>query len=206
YLARDGSVLVDLLHFTVGQTKLTLSTKCRKTGDLYFVATAGLPGIHRRTQPYRLAAENASRLSLPRTDKAFFAWGDVQDTFTRASFHDVFKSKILPFLNPWPLPRSIVVMDNPKIHMYKELQEIIHETGALLFFLPPFSPNLKPIEVGFSLLMRWIQRHGNMAFRENPLTVLRVAMYYCTRQKEEVGENLHSHCGYKRNALSIKEI
>ncbi|KAG6952866.1 hypothetical protein JG688_00013074 [Phytophthora aleatoria] len=61
--------------------------------------------------------------------QGFFTWGDVEDTFTRASFHDVFKPKILPFLNPWPLPRSIVVMDKAKIHMYKELQEMIHETA-----------------------------------------------------------------------------
>lgn len=84
-------------------------------------------------------------------------------------------------------------MDNAKIHMYKELQEMIHETGALLFFLPPYSPDLSPIEVGFSLLKRRIQRHASMAFREDPLAVLRVAMYACTRQKEEVGEN---HCFY----------
>uniref|UniRef100_H3G5W5 Tc1-like transposase DDE domain-containing protein n=1 Tax=Phytophthora ramorum TaxID=164328 RepID=H3G5W5_PHYRM len=49
---------------------------------------------------------------------------------------------------------SIVVLDNANIHMYKELQEMIHETGALLFFLPPYSPDLNPIEVGFSLLKR----------------------------------------------------
>eukprot|EP00644_Phytophthora_capsici_P006047 jgi/Phyca11/97649/e_gw1.2.1287.1 len=138
--------------------------------------------------------------------QGFFTWGDVEGTFTRSSFHEVFKSKILPFLNRWPLPRSIVVMDNAKIHMYKEFQETIHETGALLFFLPPYSPDLNPIEVGFSLLKRWIQRHANMAFREDPMAVLQVAMYYCTRQKEEVGEGLYRHCGYKPNALSIKEI
>ncbi|KAG6942215.1 hypothetical protein JG688_00018254, partial [Phytophthora aleatoria] len=95
--------------------------------------------------------------------KGFFGWGNVEGTFTRLEFHNVFKEKILPFLNPWPLPRSIVVMDNAKIHMYKELQAMVHATGALLFFLPPYSPDLNPIEVGFSLLKRWIQRHANMA-------------------------------------------
>jgi hypothetical protein len=137
--------------------------------------------------------------------QGFFSWGNVEGTFTRTGFHDVFKEKILPFLNRWPLPRSIVVMDNAKIHMYKELQDMIHETGALLVFLPPYSPDLNPIEVGFSLLKRWIQRHANMAFRENPLAVLAVAMHQCTRQKEEVGENLYRHCGYSQNNLSINE-
>lgn len=136
--------------------------------------------------------------------KGFFGWGNVEETFTRLEFHHVFKEKILPFLNPWPLPRSIVIMDNAKIHMYKELQALIHATGALLFFLPPYSPDLNPIEVGFSLLKRWIQRHANMAFREDPLAVLKVAMYKCTKQKDEVGENLYSHCGYMSNEIAIK--
>lgn len=135
--------------------------------------------------------------------RGFFAWGNVEETFTRAKFHSLFKSCILPFLNPWPLPRSIVVMDNAKIHMYEELQALVHEAGALLFFLPPYSPDLNPIEVGFSLLKRWIQRHANMAFRENPLAVLKVAMYQCTRQKDLVGEGFYRHCGYKANELCI---
>ncbi|KAG6951481.1 hypothetical protein JG688_00013707 [Phytophthora aleatoria] len=96
-------------------------------------------------------------------------------------------------------------MDNAKIHMYKELQAMIHATGALLFFLPPYSPGLNPIEVGFSLLKRWIQRHSNMAFREDPLVVLRVAMHKCIRQKEKVGGNLYSHCGYKPNEIAITD-
>ncbi|OWZ22394.1 Transposase [Phytophthora megakarya] len=127
----------------------------------------------------------------------------VDGTFTRVGFHDVFKERILPFLNSWPLPRSIVIMDNAKIHMYEKLQVLVHATGALLFFLLPYSPDLNSIEVGFLLLKRWIQRYANMAFREDPLAVLRVAMYECTKQKEEVAENLYSHCGYKPNESSI---
>ncbi|RLN87798.1 hypothetical protein BBJ28_00026604 [Nothophytophthora sp. Chile5] len=63
-------------------------------------------------------------------------------------------------------------MDSAKIHMYKELQGPIETTGALIFFLPPYSPDLNLIEVGFSLLKRWIQRHANMTFREDPVARL----------------------------------
>ncbi|OWZ20580.1 Transposase [Phytophthora megakarya] len=116
----------------------------------------------------------------------FLDRGDVDGTFTRVGFHDVFKERILPFLNSWPLPRSIVIMDNAKIHMYEKLQVLVHATGALLFFLLPYSPNLNSIEVGFLLLKRWIQRYANMAFREDPLAVLRVAMYECTKKKKRL--------------------
>ncbi|OWZ06284.1 Transposase [Phytophthora megakarya] len=45
--------------------------------------------------------------------KGFVGWGDADETFMRISSHEVFKTKT-PFLNPWPLPRSIVVMDNSR--------------------------------------------------------------------------------------------
>jgi transposase len=133
----------------------------------------------------------------------FFAWGHTDDTFSRRNFHEIFKKKIAPFLNRWPLPRAIVVLDNAKIHMYEELQDLVHATGALLFFLPPYSPDLNPIEVGFSLLKRWLQRHANLAFRECPKEVLEVAMRQCTKAGENVGLNLYSHCGYSVNEINL---
>lgn len=87
--------------------------------------------------------------------------------------------------------------------MYEELQTLVHATGALLFFLPPYSPDLNPIEVGFSLLKRWIQRHANMAFREAPKEVMKVAMYKCTKSSNMVGENLYDHCGYRSNVINL---
>lgn len=35
----------------------------------------------------------------------FFAWDSTPGTFDREAFHDVFRRKIAPYLNPWPLPR-----------------------------------------------------------------------------------------------------
>ncbi|OWZ03078.1 Transposase [Phytophthora megakarya] len=66
----------------------------------------------------------------------FFTWGRVDDTFTRRNFHEMFKTKIALFLNAWLLPRSVVVHDIAKIHMYEELQALISATGALRFSLP----------------------------------------------------------------------
>ena len=133
----------------------------------------------------------------------FFSWGHTFDTFTRKEFHDVFATKIAPYLNPWPLPRSIVVLDNAKIHMYAELQELLHSTGALLFFLPPYSPDLNPIEVGFSLLKRWIIKHASFAFKEAPVAVLNAALRECTKKHDQVGHGLYRHCGYLEAALNI---
>ncbi|KAF0749360.1 hypothetical protein AaE_007066, partial [Aphanomyces astaci] len=71
------------------------------------------------------------------TKSAFLAWDYVDEflgTFDCATFHGVMVKNILSYLNPWPLRRSILILDNAKNHMYKELQDAVHSRGALLYF------------------------------------------------------------------------
>jgi transposase len=37
-------------------------------------------------------------------------------------------------------------MDNATFHKGKEMQEIIEKSGHILLYLPPYSPDLNPIE------------------------------------------------------------
>ncbi|OWY93272.1 Transposase [Phytophthora megakarya] len=68
----------------------------------------------------------------------FIAWQTTPDTFTRLKFHRAFVKSILPTLNPWPHPRSIVVIDNARMQMYVELEDAVHACGAILLYLPPY--------------------------------------------------------------------
>ncbi|KAG6956065.1 hypothetical protein JG688_00011595, partial [Phytophthora aleatoria] len=106
----------------------------------------------------------------------FFSWESTTGTFDRHAFHEAFRTKIAPYLNSGPIPRSIVILDNAKIHMYPELEELVHSRGSILLFLPPYSPQLNPIEVGFSLLKGWITRHASLAFHQDPNRTLDVAL------------------------------
>ena len=45
---------------------------------------------------------------------------------------------------------SIVVLDNCSIHHVDGIVEMIQEVGALVHFLPPYSPDMMPIEEAFS--------------------------------------------------------
>eukprot|EP00957_Ditylum_brightwellii_P104517 7963480-Ditylum_brightwellii.AAC.1 len=96
--------------------------------------------------------------------KGFMAWESTRGTFTQIKFHEAFARHIVPKLNPWPLPNSIVIMDNAKIHMYKELEAVVYQTGARLLFLLPYAPQLNPIKVCFGQLKRWIQKEANLMF------------------------------------------
>ena len=47
-------------------------------------------------------------------------------------------------------PRSVVVFDNASIHHLETVADLITASGALARFLPPYSPDLNPIEEAFS--------------------------------------------------------
>jgi transposase len=55
-------------------------------------------------------------------------------------------------LAPTLRPGDVVVMDNLKAHKVKGVREAIAAAGAQLRYLPPYSPDLNPIEQAFAKL------------------------------------------------------
>ena len=68
------------------------------------------------------------------------------------TFYDFVQKYLLPQLQPFNgcNPHSVVVMDNCTIHHVHEVVKMIEEVGAIVQFLPPYSPDLNPIEEAFS--------------------------------------------------------
>lgn len=61
------------------------------------------------------------------------------------------------FLAPTLRPRDLVVLDNLSSHKSTTAQRIIEDAGAKLVFLPPYSPDLNPIENIFSKLKQLVR-------------------------------------------------
>ena len=59
---------------------------------------------------------------------------------------DIFEAWTIQDLVPKLPPRSIVVMDNAAFHKRASIIENLTQHGHLVEFLPPYSPDLKPIE------------------------------------------------------------
>ena len=57
-------------------------------------------------------------------------------------------------LIPQLKPGQIVVMDNATIHKGKGLKQLIENAGCSLLYLPPYSPDLNPIEKCWANLKR----------------------------------------------------
>ena len=63
-------------------------------------------------------------------------------------FYDFVQTHLLPIPQPFngSNPHSVVIMDNCSIHHVPEVVKSITDVGALVHFLPPYSPDLVPIE------------------------------------------------------------
>ena len=68
-----------------------------------------------------------------------------------------FSAYVEQFLAPTLGPGDIVIMDNLGGHKGKAVGDAITAAGAKLFFLPPYSPDLNPMEQVFSKLKRLLR-------------------------------------------------
>ena len=70
---------------------------------------------------------------------------------------DIFRTYVERVLVPTLVPGDVVVMDNLGCHKSQAVRRAIRAAGAHLLFLPPYSPDLNPIEQAFSKLKHWMR-------------------------------------------------
>ena len=63
---------------------------------------------------------------------------------------ETFRAWTQQFLGPTLKPGDIVIMDNLPAHKVQGIREAIEAQGAHLLYLPPYSPDLNPIEQVFA--------------------------------------------------------
>jgi transposase len=73
-------------------------------------------------------------------------------TIEGATDAEVFRVYVEQVLRPTLRPGDIVIMDNLRAHKAAGIREAIEQTGARLQYLPPYSPDLSPIERCWSKL------------------------------------------------------
>jgi transposase len=71
---------------------------------------------------------------------------------------DVLKIYVEQILGPNLSAGEIVVMDNLPAHKVKGIRELIEARGAFLIYLPPYSPDLNPIEKCWSKIKTYLKR------------------------------------------------
>jgi transposase len=73
---------------------------------------------------------------------------------------DVFVAYVEQVLVPTLRPGDVVVMDNLICHKRAAVKQAIEAVGAKALYLPPYSPDLNPIELAFSKLKGLLRAAG----------------------------------------------
>lgn len=69
----------------------------------------------------------------------------------------LFEAWVEQFLIKELKPGQCVVMDNAAFHKSQKTKDLIESVGCRLIFLPPYSPDLNPIEKFWANMKRWIK-------------------------------------------------
>ena len=77
---------------------------------------------------------------------------------------DAFVTYVEQCLVPTLKPGEIVVLDNVSSHRDDRVRPLIPQTGAKLYYLPPYSPDLNPIENAFAQLKSALKKLGAQTF------------------------------------------
>jgi transposase len=70
---------------------------------------------------------------------------------------EVFEAFVEKVLVPQLRPGDVVVLDNLSSHKRQRTRELIAAAGAELLYLPPYSPDLNPIEMVFAKIKQLLR-------------------------------------------------
>lgn len=70
---------------------------------------------------------------------------------------DIFLTYLTRVLLPQLWQGAIVVLDNLKVHHAAIVRQLIEAVGARVMFLPPYSPDLSPIELCWSKVKQFLR-------------------------------------------------
>ena len=97
---------------------------------------------------------------------------------------ETFLAWVVQFLVPVLRPGDIVVMDNLSSHKDPAIRRAIRAAGAKLFYLPPYSPDLNPIEQAFAKLKTLLRKANARSFEQVQVAIGRLLSHNPTGMSE----------------------
>jgi len=137
-------VFIDETSVTTKMTRLR--GRSRKGQRLKALAPFG----HWSTQTF-IAALRCDGLTAP--------W-IIDKAMNRAAFDTYVETQLAPTLQKG----DVVILDNLAVHKSAKADACLKEKGAWFLFLPPYSPDLNPIEMAFAKLKAHLRKAGARTF------------------------------------------
>jgi transposase len=103
-----------------------------------------------------------------------------------------FRAYVEQFLAPSLAPGDVVVLDNLAAHRVDGIRQALAAVGASILYLPPYSPDLNPIEQLFAKLKALLRRAAARTRDELWSAIGRLLEAYSPTECS----NYLTHCGY----------
>jgi len=111
----------------------------------------------------------------------------------------VFETYIEIVLVPSLRQGQVVVMDNLCAHKGERVKELVESAGCKLLYLPPYSPDLSPIEEAFSKV-KDLLREAEARSRRALVEAMGKALDAVTTRD---ARRFFEHCGYRASGQSF---
>jgi transposase len=105
---------------------------------------------------------------------------------------EMFKGYVEECLAPSLKKGDVVIMDNLSSHKVEGLREIVEERGARIEYLPPYSPDLNPVENMWSKIKSQLRKTKERC-KEILFEAIGAALRTITKQD---AKGWFEHCGY----------
>lgn len=107
----------------------------------------------------------------------------------RAAFDCNIETQLAPRLQQG----DVVILDNVAFHKSEKAAQILRDVGAWFLFLPPYSPDLNPIEMAFSKLKAHLRKAAARTYDDVWTSIGEIVELF------EPGEctNFFKECGYE---------
>ena len=111
-------------------------------------------------------------------------------------FLEFIQGTLIPEMEPFDgsIKKSPVILDNCSVHHTTEVKQAFEDAGVLVIYLPPYSPDLNPIEETFSYVKYYLKDHDEVLQSvKNPVMIIQAAFRGITTEMSQ-GWISHSGC------------
>ena len=163
---------------------------CRDQIRKFGYSLRGLTPIYHR---YLVRGQRISSV-VAMSSHGVLAYDLTTGTMNGDKFFDFVRGKLIPCMQPFPGPPSILIMDNCSIHHVEEVKHELESVGILVIYLPPYSPDFNPCEEMFSYVKYYLKDHDEiLQCIDEPEEILKSAFVSVT---ESQSNNWITHSGY----------
>lgn len=98
--------------------------------------------------------QNTTLLSSIRLDHPSMVHKEITGSLNGYTFLEYIRNDLAPTLKTG----DIVIMDNLRVHKVDGVRQAIEDRGASVLYLPPYSPDLNPIEMMWSKIKAFLRK------------------------------------------------